>query len=105
MLEQDYVALSEMPSNDEASLMYDLPTASATTSVDAGAGGAVPEPTKVGAGMVLLGAASKWMDGNGDGEGEQEKKKKKKIKRGGRTKGRCTSVLPRTAKKAICKPM
>ena len=42
----------------------------------------MPEPTKVGAGMVLLGAASTWMDDHGDGEGEQEKKKKKK-KRGG----------------------
>lgn len=55
--EQDYVTLNEMPSNDEASVMYNVPTASAS---DAGA--AVPEPTKVGGGTVLLGAASNHVD-------------------------------------------
>ena len=39
-----------------------------TVSVE-GAGAAVPEPTKVGAGLVLLGAAATWMDGNEDGGG------------------------------------
>jgi len=34
--EQDYVASSEMLRNEKACLMYDLPTASATTSIDVG---------------------------------------------------------------------
>lgn len=59
--EQDYVALNEMPSNAEASAMYDVPTASA-----ADAGVSVPEPTKVGNGMVVLGASANQMDGEDD---------------------------------------
>lgn len=51
--EQDYVTLNEMPSNDEASVVYDVPTASASA-----AGAAVPEPTKVGSGAVKLNGAS-----------------------------------------------
>ena len=37
VLEQDYVALNEMPSNDEASLMYAVPNGSDGTSNAAGA--------------------------------------------------------------------
>lgn len=58
--EEDYVALDEMPSNDEASLMYDLPAATTGNSA------AVPEPAKIGAGTVVLGAASIRMEDEGD---------------------------------------
>lgn len=61
--EQDYVALNEMPSNAEASAMYDVPTASA-----ADAGVSVPEPTKVGGGTVVLGASANQMDGDDDSD-------------------------------------
>lgn len=63
---QDYVALNEMQSNDEASVMYDVPAASSASG--GGGSAAVPEPTKVGTGVVLLGAASKRMDGEDDDE-------------------------------------
>lgn len=43
--------------------MYDVPTASAT-----GAGAAVPEPTKVGGGLVVLGASSKRAENNTSSE-------------------------------------
>ena len=59
--EEDYVALDEMPSNDEASLMYAVPTPTPAASAG-GAAVPVPEPTKVGTGTVVLGAASACMD-------------------------------------------
>lgn len=59
--EQDYLALNEMPSNDEASVMYAVPTASAADAVS------VPEPTNVGGGgTALLGASATRMDAGDD---------------------------------------
>ena len=62
--EQDYVTLNEMPANNSATAMYAIP-ASASSSTPAGSAttaAPVPEPTKVGSGKVVLGAASTRKD-------------------------------------------
>ena len=66
VLEQDYVALNEMPSNDEASMLYAVATTTPTSSSDAGA--AIPEPTKVGSGTVVLRGASKQVESEEEDE-------------------------------------
>ena len=55
------MALNEMPSNDEASAMYDVMASAAD------AGFSVPEPTNVGGGgTVLLGVSANRMDAGDD---------------------------------------